>query len=244
MIKKIRKEKKVYVGLAADILHEGHIEILKAASRLGRVTVGLLTDTAISSYKKFPHLNYKNREIVVRSLKFVNNIIPPRFQPETLLNLDTNIPGSGIILVLLIILITGTLVTNILGRKLVELWERALNKIPGFRSVYNTLKKISSTVLNNSTDSFRKAFLTQYPSKGIWVIAFQSGEYEGEAKNIIGDEVINLFVPTTPNPTSGFFVMMARKDAYELNMTVEDAFKLVISAGVVTPGNLKIKDNK
>jgi len=177
-------------------------------------------------------------------LEVVNNIIPPRFQPETLLNLDTNIPGSGIILVLLIILITGTLVTNILGRKLVELWERALNKIPGFRSVYNTLKKISSTVLNNSTDSFRKAFLIQYPSKGIWVIAFQSGEYEGEAKNIIGDEVINLFVPTTPNPTSGFFVMMARKDAYELNMTVEDAFKLVISAGVVTPGNLKIKDNK
>jgi uncharacterized membrane protein len=177
-------------------------------------------------------------------LEVVNNIIPPRFQPETLLNLDTNIPGSGIILVLLIILITGTLVTNILGRKLVELWERALNKIPGFRSIYNTLKKISSTVLNNSTDSFRKAFLIQYPSKGIWVIAFQSGEYEGEAKNIIGDEVINLFVPTTPNPTSGFFVMMARKDAYELNMTVEDAFKLVISAGVVTPGNLKIKDNK
>ena len=78
MTKKIKKEKKVYVGLAADILHEGHIEILKAASRLGRVTVGLLTDTAISSYKKFPHLNYKNREIVVKSLKFVNNIIPQK----------------------------------------------------------------------------------------------------------------------------------------------------------------------
>ena len=177
-------------------------------------------------------------------LEVVNNLIPSRLLPESLLNLDTTIPGSGIILVILIILITGALVTNILGRKLVDLWERALNKIPGFRNIYNALKKISSTVLNNSSDSFRKAFLIQYPSKGIWVIAFQSGEYEGEVKNIIGDEVINLFVPTTPNPTSGFFVMMPKKDAYELQMSVEEAFKLVISAGVVTPENLKIKEKK
>jgi uncharacterized membrane protein len=177
-------------------------------------------------------------------LEVVNNIVPKRLLPESLLNLDTSIPGSGIILVILIILITGALVTNILGRKLVDLWERALNKIPGFRNIYNALKKISSTVLNTSSDSFRKAYLIQYPSKGIWVIAFQSGDYEGEVKNIIGGEVINLFVPTTPNPTSGFFVMMPKKDAYELQMSVEEAFKLVISAGVVTPENLKIKEKK
>ena len=177
-------------------------------------------------------------------LEVVNNIVPARFLPESLLNLDTNIPGSGIVLVVLIILITGALVTNILGRKIVELWEGILNKIPGFRNIYNALKKISSTVLNTSSESFRKAFLIQYPSKGIWVIAFQSGDYKGEVKNIIGDDVINLFVPTTPNPTSGFFVMMAKKDAYELNMSVEEAFKLVISAGVVTPENLKVKKSK
>ena len=177
-------------------------------------------------------------------LEVVNNIVPARFLPESLLNLDTNIPGSGIVLVVLIILITGALVTNILGRKIVELWEGILNKIPGFRNIYNALKKISSTVLNTSSESFRKAFLIQYPSKGIWVIAFQSGDYKGEVKNIIGDDVINLFVPTTPNPTSGFFVMMAKKDAYELNMSVEEAFKLVISAGVVTPENLKVKERK
>jgi uncharacterized membrane protein len=177
-------------------------------------------------------------------LEVVNNLVPKRLLPESLLNLDTTIPGSGIILVILIILITGALVTNILGRKLVDLWERALNKIPGFRNIYNALKKISSTVLNTSSDSFRKAYLIQYPSKGIWVIAFQSGDYEGEVKNIIGGEVINLFVPTTPNPTSGFFVMMPKKDAYELQMSVEEAFKLVISAGVVTPENLKIKEKK
>ena len=177
-------------------------------------------------------------------LEVVNNLVPPQLLPESLLNLDTTIPGSGIILVILIILITGALVTNILGRKLVDLWERALNKIPGFRNIYNALKKISSTVLNTSSDSFRKAFLIQYPSKGIWVIAFQSGDYEGEVKKIIGEDVINLFVPTTPNPTSGFFVMMPKKDAYELQMSVEEAFKLVISAGVVTPENLKIKGKK
>ena len=177
-------------------------------------------------------------------LEVVNNIVPKRLLPESLLNLDTTIPGSGIILVILIILITGALVTNILGRKLVDLWEKALNKIPGFRNIYNALKKISSTVLNTSSDSFRKAYLIQYPSKGIWVIAFQSGDYEGEVKNIIGGEVINLFVPTTPNPTSGFFVMMPKKDAYELQMSVEEAFKLVISAGVVTPENLKVKEKK
>jgi uncharacterized membrane protein len=177
-------------------------------------------------------------------LEVVNNLVPTRLLPESLLNLDTTIPGSGIVLVILIILITGALVTNILGRKLLDLWERALNKIPGFRNIYNALKKISSTVLNTSSESFRKAFLIQYPSKGIWVIAFQSGDYKGEVESIIGKDVINLFVPTTPNPTSGFFVMIPKKDAVELQMSVEEAFKLVISAGVVTPENLKIKEKK
>ena len=177
-------------------------------------------------------------------LELVNNLIPQKYLPEAIFKLDTTIPGSGIILVLIVILITGVMVTNILGRKLVALWEKVLNKIPGFRNVYNVLKKVSDTVFNTSTDSFRKAFLIQYPSKGIWVIAFQSGDYRGEAKSIIGEEIMNLFVPTTPNPTSGFFVMLAKKDAFELDMSVEEAFKLVISAGVVTPNSVKIKDEK
>jgi len=177
-------------------------------------------------------------------LELINNLVPQKYLPEAIFNLDTTIPGSGIILVLIVILITGVMVTNILGRKLVALWERALNKIPGFRNVYKVLKKVSDTVFNTSTESFRKAFLIQYPSKGIWVIAFQSGDYKGEAESIIGEEIMNLFVPTTPNPTSGFFVMMAKKDAFELDMSVEEAFKLVISAGVVTPNSVKIKDEE
>ena len=177
-------------------------------------------------------------------LEVINNLVPARLLPEALLNLETSIPGSGFIFVILILLITGALVTNILGRKLLALWERALNKIPGFRNIYNALKKISSTVLNTSSESFRKAYLIQYPSKGIWVVAFQSGDYKGEIEVIIGEDVINLFVPTTPNPTSGFFVIIPKKDAIELKMSVEEAFKLVISAGVVTPETLKIKESK
>ena len=181
--------------------------------------------------------------IVIKfSLEFINELVPTKYLPETLFNLNTDFPGSGIVLVLLVILITGVIVSNFLGRKLVAIWERILNKIPGFRNVYNVLKKVSDTVFNSSTESFRKAFLIQYPSKGIWVIAFQSGDYKGEAESIIGEEMINLFVPTTPNPTSGFFVMMPKKDVFELNMTVEEAFKIVISAGVVIPKSLDIKD--
>ena len=183
--------------------------------------------------------------IVIKfSLELINKLVPTKYIPETLFNLNTDFPGSGIVLVLIIILITGVIVSNFLGRKLVELWEKILNKIPGFRNVYKVLKKVSDTVFNSSTESFRKAFLIQYPSKGIWVIAFQSGDYKGEAESIIGEEMINLFVPTTPNPTSGFFVMMPIKDAFELDMSVEEAFKIVISAGVVTPDSLNIKDKK
>ena len=177
-------------------------------------------------------------------LELVNNLVPQKYLPEVIFELDTTIPGSGIILVLIVILITGVLVTNILGRKLVALWEKVLNKIPGFRNIYNVLKKVSDTVFNTSTESFRKAFLIQYPSKGIWVIAFQSGDYRGEAESIIGEETMNLFVPTTPNPTSGFFVLIAKKDAFELEMSVEEAFKLVISAGVVEPSLVNIKGKK
>ena len=177
-------------------------------------------------------------------LEFVDSLIPQEYLPEAVFNLETSIPGSGIILLFLIILITGIFVTNILGRRLVALWERLLNRIPGFRNIYNILKKVSDTVLNTSSQSFKKAFLIQYPSKGIWVIAFQSGDYRGEAESIIGEEIINLFVPTTPNPTSGFFVLIPKKDAFELDISVEEAFKLVISAGVVTPDSVKIKDKK
>ncbi|EEZ80388.1 MAG: DUF502 domain-containing protein [Candidatus Thioglobus sp.] len=168
-------------------------------------------------------------------LELVNNIVPPQYLPEALFNLDKTIPGSGIIWVILIMLVTGALVNNFIGRKLLQLWEKLLNKIPGFRGIYNALKKLSDTVLSPSGESFKKALLVEYPRKGMWTIAFQTGSYHGEVEKIIGEKIINLYVPTTPNPTSGFFIMMPKKDVIELKMSVDDAFKLVISTGVVAP---------
>ncbi len=168
-------------------------------------------------------------------LELVNDIVPAEYLPEKLFNLDNAIPGSGIVWVILIIVITGALVSNFIGRKLLELWERLLNKIPGFRGIYKALKQLSDTVLSSSGNSFKKAVLVEYPRKGMWTIAFQTGNYQGEVGKIIGEEIVNIYVPTTPNPTSGFFIMLPKNDVIELEMSIDEAFKLIISTGVVEP---------
>ncbi len=172
-------------------------------------------------------------------LELVNDIVPPEYLPEALFNLERVIPGSGIVWVILIMLITGVLVNNFIGRKILELWDKLLNKIPGFRSIYNALKQLSDTVLSPSGESFKKAVLVEYPRRGMWTIAFQTGNYRGEVEKKIGEEIINIYVPTTPNPTSGFFIMLPKDDVIELDMSVDEAFKLIISTGVVTPDQTK-----
>ncbi len=172
-------------------------------------------------------------------LELINDIVPPEYLPEALFNLERVIPGSGIVWVILIMLITGVLVNNFIGRKILELWDKLLNKIPGFRSVYNALKQLSDTVLSPSGESFKKAVLVEYPRRGMWTIAFQTGNYRGEVEKKIGEEIINIYVPTTPNPTSGFFIMLPKDDVIELDMSVDEAFKLIISTGVVTPDQTK-----
>lgn len=169
-------------------------------------------------------------------VNLLDGIIPKNYQSE-LLGLEVNIPGTGMLLVLLITFITGALVSNFIGQKVFKFWERMLNKIPGFRSIYSTLKQLSDTVLSPSGNSFKKALLVEYPRKGMWTIAFQTGDYQGEIKTKIGVELVNIYVPTTPNPTSGFFIMLPKTDVIELKMSVDDAFKLIISTGVVTPQN-------
>ncbi len=168
-------------------------------------------------------------------VNLLDSIIPEQYQSKILPGLEVDIPGTGMLLVLAITLLTGALVSNFVGQKLFRLWERILNKIPGFRSIYSSIKQLSSTVLSSSGDSFKKAVLVEYPRQGMWTIAFQTGNYHGEVENIIGEETINIYVPTTPNPTSGFFIMMPKKDVVELKMSVDAAFKLIISTGVVLP---------
>ncbi len=168
-------------------------------------------------------------------LELVNDIVPPKYLPEALFNFEGSIPGSGIVWVILILIVTGILVNNFIGRKLLSLWEGMLDKIPGFRGIYKALKQLSDTVLSPSSNSFKKALLVEYPRKDMWTIAFQTGDYRGEVEEKIGQEIINIYVPTTPNPTSGFFIMLPKTDVIELNMSVDEAFKLIISTGVVTP---------
>lgn len=161
-------------------------------------------------------------------------LIPIQYRPETLLGFS--VPGFGVILSVIIILVTGMIAANLLGGKLVSLWELILSRIPLVRSVYSAVKQLTETLFSSSGQSFRKVLMIEYPRRGVWTLAFQTGTVIGEAQRKTGEEVVNVYVPTTPNPTSGFFLMIPRKDIIELDMSVDEGLKMIISMGVVVPG--------
>lgn len=169
------------------------------------------------------------------------NAIPERFRLDVILGM--HIPGVGFIITIALITLTGMLVRNWLGRKLVVLSDKIIGKIPLIRTIYLGIKQILETIFNSKGKAFRKVLLVEYPRKGLWSIAFQTGEGGGGDMNvaITGDtteEVVTLFIPTTPNPTSGFLMLAPKKDVIELNMSVDQALKFVISLGVVRPSTL------
>lgn len=164
-------------------------------------------------------------------------LLPERYQPEVLFGFA--IPGLGLVLSILVVLITGMLVANLFGRRLVALWEALLARIPLVRSVYSAVKQLAETMFSSSGQSFRKVLLIEYPRKGLWTVAFQTGTGVGEAQRKTGREVINVYVPTTPNPTSGFFLMVPKDEVVELDMSVDDGLKMIISMGVVVPNGSK-----
>jgi uncharacterized membrane protein len=167
-------------------------------------------------------------------------LLPQAYRPENLLGVD--IPGLGVLLSFVVILITGVFVANFLGSKLVGFWESFLSRIPLVRSIYQAVKQIAEAVFGAGDQTFQKTFLIEYPRKGLWTIAFQTGKSQSEPQVKTGlEDVVNLFVPTTPNPTSGFFIMASRKEIIELELEVEDALKMVISGGVVAPSEKQIK---
>jgi len=167
-------------------------------------------------------------------------LLPYEWQPATVLGFS--VPGFGIILAIAILLLTGMLAANLFGRRLVEFWEAMLNRIPLVRSIYNSVKQISSTILDPSGKSFRKGVMLQYPRKGIWSIGFLSNENVSIDLEGIDEGLVAVFVPTTPNPTSGFIIMLPHGDIIELDMTVEEGFKFIISMAVITPdGPLRAK---
>lgn len=160
-------------------------------------------------------------------------LLPARYHPEQWLGFA--IPGLGIVLTLVLLVVTGFLAANFVGRSMVGLWESLLQRIPIVRSVYSASKNFAEVVFSEGNESFKKVLLVEYPRKGVYCLAFQTASTLGEVQARTGEEVVCTFVPTTPNPTSGFIVMMPRSEIIELDMTVDDALKMIFSLGVVVP---------
>ena len=160
-------------------------------------------------------------------------LIPEQYRPEEWLGFT--VPGLGLLLTVLVLLVTGLLAANIVGRSMVGLWESLLDRIPVVRSVYSAAKNFAEIVFSDSGQSFKKVLLIEYPRKGVYSLAFQTATNLGEVQARTGEEMICTFVPTTPNPTSGYIIIVPKKDIIELDMEIDEALKMIISLGVVVP---------
>ena len=171
--------------------------------------------------------------LIVGTLDKTLHVLPSAIHAKQTRGVD--LPGAGVILTLLIIFITGVLAANFIGQRLVKWWELLLARIPVVNSIYNSVKQVSDTLFSSSGNAFRKALLVQYPREGSWTIAFLTGQPGGDVVTHLKGDYVSVYVPTTPNPTSGFFLMMPKQDVIELDMSVDEALKYIISMGVVAP---------
>ena len=169
----------------------------------------------------------------------ITPLIPDRYNPETYL--PFGIPGLGLLVLLIAVTLIGALTAGLIGRWLLQTGERVLNRMPVVRSIYSAIKQIFETVLAQQSNAFREAVLVEYPRRGIWAIGFITGTTKGEVQNLTEEETVNIFLPTTPNPTSGFLLFVPKSDVVPLGMSVEEAVKMVISGGIVTPPDRRSK---
>jgi uncharacterized membrane protein len=160
-------------------------------------------------------------------------LLPMRLRPDSLFGL--HIPGFGALLAVVVVLLTGLLVTNFIGRFLVGLWEELLEHIPFIRALYGGVKSFSETLLSNSGNSFKQVLLIEYPRKGAWSVGFQTTDNLPEINQRLGEPHVCVFIPTTPNPTSGFIVLLPRSQVIALDMSVDEAMKMIVTLGVVAP---------
>ena len=163
-------------------------------------------------------------------------LLPDQYRPEALLGFS--IPGIGVVLSIGILIITGMLAANLIGRRAVEMWEFILHRIPLVRTIYKSVKQIATTILASDSKSFRKVVLIEYPRKDTWSMGFLTNEHVNIEGGRLAGDMAAVFVPTTPNPTSGYIIMMPKKDIIELDITIEDGFKYIISMGVIIPDSL------
>ncbi|MBI5287223.1 MAG: DUF502 domain-containing protein [Deltaproteobacteria bacterium] len=171
--------------------------------------------------------------LVVGVMDAILTYLPKPLQPDTYL--PFHIPGLGVIFTILAILLTGLLATNLLGRRFIEAGERFLDKIPFLRSVYNSTKQFLEAFLSREHQGFRRVVLVEFPRKGLYSVGFITGVTKGEVQDKTREKVVNVFLPTTPNPTTGYYLLVPEKDIIYLDMSIEDAFKLIITGGMVTP---------
>ncbi|HQT81797.1 MAG: hypothetical protein B7Z60_08200 [Ferrovum sp. 37-45-19] len=171
--------------------------------------------------------------LVITSLDQIFDILPIAWRPETLVGL--HIPGLGVLVALLIVILTGAVATNFLGRKLLDMLDDILGKIPLVKSIYSGVKQVSDTLFSSSGQAFRQVLLVRYPHNDVWTIAFQTGVPTQSIAREFSEPHVNVYVPTTPNPTSGFFLMLPKSQTIELDMSVDMALKYIISMGVVDP---------
>ena len=160
-------------------------------------------------------------------------LLPETWRPKAQLGLE--IPGMGAILTLLIIFVTGVIATNFFGKRWILVWEALLARVPVVKSIYASVKQVSDTLFSDSGNAFRQAVLVQFPRPGVWTIAFVTGKPGGDVANHLSGDYLSVYVPTTPNPTGGYFLMLPRADVVELDMSVDEALKYIISMGVVAP---------
>jgi len=160
-------------------------------------------------------------------------LLPERFRPENLLGF--HLPGLGVALSLMILLLTGLVAANLFGRKLVGLWEGLLSRIPLVRSVYSAVKQLVETMFADNGKSFRKVVLVEFPRRELWTLAFLTSDEQGELQQATGRDVISVYIPTTPNPTGGYFALVPRGDVREIDLSVDEGLKLLLSMGAVNP---------
>jgi uncharacterized membrane protein len=171
--------------------------------------------------------------LIVRTMDQSLLLLPQAIHPERLLGIY--IPGIGAVMTLLVVFLTGLITANIIGQKLVRFWEGVLARIPVVKSIYYSVKQVSDTLFNGNGEAFRKVLLVRYPHPEAWAVAFQTGSPPREVSQHSDDEMVSVFIPTAPSPVNGFFFFVRRRDTVELDISVDDALKYIVSMGVVVP---------